>query len=75
MATRNLLHRSHLEDFKKWLGDRALAPVGEYEVLRWKNKRPKKPMCIVFDKGSPEHYSCNDASHPEVMQFIRERKQ
>lgn len=70
MAVRNLLHRSKLEDFKLWLGKRALPPVGEWEVMRWKGP-PGKPMCVVFEQSSPEHLSCNDAAVRDVLRFFR----
>ena len=74
MATRNLLHRNKLEAFKLWLGDRALTPKGEWEVVRWKGPQGQ-PMRIVFDNDhSCEHLSCNDAAVRDVMTFIRNKK-
>jgi len=70
MAIRNYLHRKHLNALKKWLGNRAMNPAGSFEVIRWKNK-PGKPMCIIFDKGSPEHLSCNEASLYDVRKFLK----
>jgi len=75
MANRCLLHRSKLEDLKTWLSDRALKPVGQWEVLRWKGPQGQ-PMRIIYDNDhSCEHLSCNDASVHDVMNFIRYYKQ
>jgi len=75
MAVRNVLHRSKLEDLKKWLGERALPPKGEWEVLRWRGE-PGQPMRIIFDNAkSPEHLSCNDAAYPDVCKFINSKNE
>ncbi len=78
MAQRSLLHRSHLEDFKKWLGKECLPVKGEYEVLRWKGSAGK-PMRIIFDRtinmnvcsGQSEHLTVNDSAYHDVMAFIK----
>lgn len=74
MADRLTLHRNKLELFKLWLGDRALPPVGKWEVVRWKGPSGQ-PMRIIFDNTkSSEHLSCNDAAYKDVRAFIEERK-
>lgn len=75
MATRNLLHKSKLEDFKKWLikkGWQIEKPKGRWEVFR---ARSKKRIIIFYDTiDSKEHYSvpanCNDI----VRRFINENR-
>lgn len=74
MAIRNVLHRNKLDKLKEWLGDKALPPVGEWELVRWKGK-PGKPMNIIYDNiHSTEHVSCNDAAYPEIKKFVDEYK-
>ena len=74
MAVRNILHRSKLDEFKEWLGNRALPPVGKWELVRWKGGAGQ-PMRIVFDNlKSCEHLSCNGAAYRDVRAFIKERK-
>jgi len=71
MAERNLLHRSKLEEFIQYLVDNGFSPVksnASFEVLRWKVRG--KPMPIIFDGKSSEHFSCNESSVPYVMDFI-----
>jgi len=58
MATRNLLHKPHLEAFREWLiktGWQIHETKGLYEVLRaYKGSK----WLIVYRKASPkEHYS------------------
>ena len=78
MSNKNLLHRNKLDDFKRWLGDRALPPIGKWELVRWKVVGWKgycEPMCIVFDtKKSQEYLSCNDEALTDVLSFIEEDK-
>lgn len=74
MAVRNILHRNKLSEFVLWLDERALPPVGQWEVVRWKGPKGQ-PMRIVFDNNySCEHLSCNDAAYSEVRAFIRHRR-
>ncbi len=71
MANRNLLHRSKLADFKLWLEENGHITVDNpaaYQVLSWKAKSGPKP--IIFDGKSSEHFSCNEASVPFVLNFI-----
>lgn len=74
MAVRDIFHRNKLDLFKLWLGDRALPPVGKWEVCRWKGASGQ-PMRIIFDNTkSSEHLSCNEAAYKDVSAFIKERK-
>ena len=75
MATRNLLHRSHLEEFKEWLikvGYQIHDTKGLYEVLR-ASKGSK--WLIVYRKDSlKEHYSVRDIDYSTVGRFLRARR-
>jgi formylglycine-generating enzyme required for sulfatase activity len=76
MANRYLFHRKHLDSFIKWLGERSLPTKGQWEVARWKNNSPGKPMCIVFNNiKSPEHLSMNDSACYDFKRFIKEYKE
>ena len=74
MARRNLLHKSNLEQFKKWLeanGWTIREPKGFYEVLR--ATMPGKDTLIVWSKSAPkEHYSVPDKWVSLVRKFIRD---
>lgn len=78
MASKNLLHRSKLEEFKEWLeknyGWVIQDTKGIYEVLRWSKGEYGEPMKIIFNGKSKEHYTCNEASIPYVKKFISESK-
>ncbi|AUS00761.1 hypothetical protein NVP1278O_26 [Vibrio phage 1.278.O._10N.286.54.E8] len=80
MATRNLLHRSKLGEFKEWLQSQGVVikpTKGAFEVLRWQNSRDdeyKGVMPIIYNGKSQQHLSCNDASVGYVRRFIREAK-
>ena len=75
MATRNLLHKSHLEEFKEWLikgGYQIHDTKGIYEVLR-ASKGSK--WLIVYRKASlKEHYSVRDIDYTTVQRFLRRKK-
>lgn len=74
MATRNLLHKSHLEAFKEWLitsGWRIHEPRGFYEVLR---ASYGTKWLIVYRKADvKEHYSVRDVDVQTVIRFFRWR--
>jgi len=76
MANRNTLHKSKLEDFKKFvesLGYEFGNPIlGSHEVARFKIKG--HPMGIIFKSKSNVHYSVNEAAHPFVSKYIRSKK-
>lgn len=44
-----------------------------HQMVSWKVKSGPKP--IIFDGKSSEHFSCNDASVPFVMDFINKPKE
>lgn len=75
MATRNLLHKSKLEDFKKWLikkGWKIEDPKGIWEVFR---ARSQKRIIIFYDTiDSKEHYSIPENCNDIVRRFINENK-
>lgn len=76
MATRNLLHKSHLDAFKEWLiktGYQIHDTKGVYEVLR-ASKGSK--WLIVYRKDSlNEHYSVRDIDYSTVRRFLRWREE
>ena len=70
------LHKTHLEEFKRFLRDEAIAyrdGKGQYQVLQVQT--PESGWQVVFSKGSmPEHYSVNSALMPLVRMFYNKRK-
>lgn len=76
MANRCLLHKSKLEDFKKWLVKNNWTIEnckGEYEVLRARSIRNK--VLIVYRKLQfKEHYTIVDKDYPIVKNFLDESK-
>ena len=76
MANRNLLHRSKLSEFVVWLNENGhdyVEKPAEYQVISWNAVSGPKP--IIFDGKSSEHYSCNEASVPFVMNFLNKYKE
>lgn len=75
MATRNLLHLSHLEEFKTWLTSKGWEvhnPRGMYEAIR--AKKDSKWIIVFRKMGAKEHLSVRDADWWIVRQFYRERR-
>ena len=76
MATRNLLHKSHLEAFKEWLinaGWQICDTKGIYEVLRASKGSAR---LIVYSRAdAKEHYSVRDIDYSTVCRFLRWRKE
>lgn len=74
MATRNLLHKSHLEEFREWLvktGYQIHETKGIYEVLRASRGGS---VLIVYRKADlKEHYSVRDIDCSIVRRFLRWR--
>lgn len=73
MAQRNLLHRTKLEDFKKYLVKNGWVmqdTKGTYEVLRAVNPEVQKRPLIVYDGKSKEHYSIDDRDFAIVRAFL-----
>ena len=74
MATRNLLHKSHLEQFKEWLiktGYQIHGTKGLYEVLR--ASRGSKMLIVYRKTDLKEHYSVRDIDCSTVRRFLRWR--
>lgn len=75
MATRNLLHKSHLEEFKEWLikcGWQICEPKTIYEVLR---SRRGGVWLIVYRKSeNKEHYTVRDLDYSTVRRFLKDRR-
>ena len=75
MATRNLLHKSHLEEFKAWLiksGHEIHDPKGAYEVLR--ASKGAKCLIVYCRANSKEHYSVRDIDNMTVIRFLRSKE-
>ena len=74
MATRNLLHKSHLEEFKEWLiknGYQIHDTKGLYEVLRASRGGT---WLIVYRKAAlKEHFSVRDIDYSIVRRFLKWR--
>lgn len=71
MRNKNMLHKSKLEDFKrfvKFLGYDITEGKASCEVARF--KIPSNPMGIIFEGKSSDHYSVNNAAMPFVDKFI-----
>ena len=71
--SRNLLHKTKLEDFKKWLDTQGLEhrPArGDYQVLQV--LVPRSGWQVVYDRiAAPEHYTVPHPMERLVMRFIR----
>lgn len=75
MATRNLLHKSHLEEFKEWLikgGYQIHEPKTIYEVLR--ASRGGAWLIVYQKSGNKEHYTVRDVDYSAVRRFLRWRQ-
>ena len=74
MATRNLLHKRHLEAFKEWLikcGWKIHEPKGIYEELR--ASRGSKWLILYCRADAKEHYSVRDVDCSTVRRFLKWR--
>ena len=72
VATRNLLHKRHLESFKEWLietGYQIHDTKGIYEVLR--ASKGSKWLIVYSRAGAKEHYSVRDVDYSTVERFLR----
>jgi len=77
MATRNLLHKSKLEEFARWClmtkGYMTLPGRGEFQVLQV--EMPGHGFVAIYEKiRSKEHYSVDKRMVNLVMEFIEETK-
>lgn len=76
MATRNLLHKRHLEDFREWLindGWKIHEAKGIYEVLR--ASKGSKWLIVYCRTDAKEHYSVRDVDYSTVWRFLRWREE
>lgn len=74
--SRNLLHKSKLEDFKEWLTENGVPyrdGKGFYQVIQV-CKDGKHWNCIYERNHMPEHYTADKHIDPLVKRFCRERK-
>jgi hypothetical protein len=74
--TRNLLHRSKLEEFKQWAvgqGYREDTGSGLYQVLRL---RPPEGsgMIVFYERDSGKHVTSHDEGTSLVRRWLRERE-
>ena len=78
MAKRNVLHKSKLEDLKKWLiqdGWNLLhLSNNPYEILR-ASKAGKKDPLIIYSGKSSEHLSFADRDMSVIGAFLRDKKE
>lgn len=77
MATRDLLHKNKLDDFRKWLfidGWTEQKTKGEFEILRATKPNKKRPLIIYKKISSKEHYSVDDRDVGLVFQFLNSKK-
>lgn len=73
MATRYLLHRSKLDEFKNYLKSEGWIiqdTKGMYEALRAVNPEVQKRPLIIYDGKSKEHFSVDDRDFSIVRNFI-----
>jgi hypothetical protein len=79
MARRNLLHKTKLEEFKKFLilnGWEIQQVKGEWEILRAKNKNEKYPLIVYKRYDVKEHYTLMNRDIYLFYEFKKyERKQ
>lgn len=74
--SRNLLHKSKLESFIKWLDANGVAhrpPRGDYQVLQI-NIRFNDWFCIFDRDVAPEHYTNDHRLNVLIRRFIKETK-
>lgn len=75
MATRNLLHKIHLEEFREWLiktGYQIHETKGFYEVLR--ASKGSKRLIVYQKSDAKEHLSVRDVDYMTIDRFLRWRK-
>lgn len=75
MRSRNLLHKSKLELFKKWLVDNNWVieeTKGAYEVLRARHVDTKLPLLLYDRDNSIEHYTTEGVAYHMAKRFVRD---
>lgn len=73
MATRNILHRSKLDEFKTYLKSKGWViqdTKGTYEALRAINPEVRKRPLIIYNGKSKEHLSIDDRDFSIIRDFI-----
>lgn len=74
--SRNLLHKSKLDEFKSWLDSQEIPqrPArGQFEVLQVQVKAPQ--WFSLWDRiKATEHYTVDIRLEPTVCRFIRESR-
>ena len=74
MAIRYILHHNHLDKFinyligKGWVIEKS---KGEYEVLRARHEKRKRPLILYTKLEAKEHYSVDNRDWNIVRDFIR----
>lgn len=74
--SRNLLHKSKLDEFKSWLNSQDIPqrePRGQFEVLQVQIKAPQW-FCLWERLDAKEHYTVDRRLEPTVHRFIRESR-
>ena len=74
--SRNLLHKSKLDEFKSWLDSQEIPqrPArGQFEVLQVQVKAPQW-FCLWDRIKATEHYTVDIRLEPTVRRFIRESR-
>jgi hypothetical protein len=74
MATRNLLARTHLSAFRRWLAERGWVEKptkGQYEVARWTH--PEQPPLILYARETATvHVTVQEKDWRIIRAFIRD---
>ena len=77
MASRNILHRSKLENFKEYLISKGWViqdTKGLYEVLRAVTPDVMKRPLIIYSGRSKEHLSVDNRDFGIVRDYINHRE-
>ena len=75
-ANRNTLHKTKLEDFRKWCKENGIetrAGVGEFQVLQVRTGR--RTWLGIYDRLiAKEHYTVDRRMSGLVMKFINSKR-
>jgi hypothetical protein len=75
MASRNLLHKNKLKDFKTWLQRRGWVEEftkGPYEVLRMEHPMGNAPLIVYTKQNAKEHLSIHDIAYKLCCVWLKE---
>ena len=78
MRARDLLHKTHIHEFRAWLEDRGYIfeiPKGDYEVLRMRHENDQHPLLVYKRDDMPEHLTVHGVAYRMAKMFYRERRQ